>query len=143
MSDWKGYNTLKALVKKTNFVWPGWLIYLGVDNEGSGAAVLHIVSHTPNSYKPEENISVNHSFLVPLADYNERTWKAWIFECFLKVWRHETGEMLEFNGVKEFAPHHADGEDPYITWHVGDLDDTRVRAGESKDQFIERTSRSS
>jgi len=137
-SEWNP-TMLKSIVEATTFM-PDWLIYLGVDNEGGGWWTLHIVSSTPDSNNPRGTIRVNHSFLVPMADYNSRTWKAWIFECYLKVWRHETGEFLRFNGEKEFAPHHANGEDPYITWHVGDLDDTHVRAGESKTEYIERTS---
>lgn len=42
-----------------------------------------------------------------------------------------------YNGwmVTENAGHaedYAEGEDPYRTWYVGDLADTRVRAGEDK-----------
>jgi hypothetical protein len=113
---------------------PGWLAYLGRDNEGDGWLVFHIVSNTPDSYDLGRPIRVNHSFLVPMATYNERTWKAWIFERYCDVWRHESGEFLKFDGQREFAPHHANGEDPYMTWHVGDYADTRVRAGEDKPQ---------
>ena len=123
---------LEEIVKSCRIVWPGWQLYLGHDNEGTGYPVLHFVSHTPDSYKPDQMIRVNHSFLVPMASYNERVWKAWIMERFCDVWRHEAGEMLLFNGVREFAPHHGNGEDPYITWHVGDLADTRVKAGDDK-----------
>lgn len=127
------FATLGPIVKKTKYIMPGWRIYLGMDNEAGHIPCLHIISWTPNSYNVEEMIGVNHSFLVPLAIYNERTWKAWIRDCIAKVWDHEIGEMLEFDGVKEFAPHHADEEDPYRVWHVGDLADTKVRAGEKKD----------
>jgi hypothetical protein len=132
MSDIAFPTGLEDIVKSCEFTWPGWMVYLGHDNEGSGAPVLHIVSCTPNSYEPGERIRVNHSFLVPLGTYNERTWQAWIMERFVDVFRHETGEFLQFNGVRMFAPHHGNGEDPYRTWYVGDLADTRVRAGEDK-----------
>ena len=36
------------------------------------------------------------------------------------------------DGVRVFAPHHGNGEDPYRVWHVGDLADTRVKAGQDK-----------
>lgn len=123
---------LKEVVDRVQYLMPGWQIYLGRDNEGDAAPALHIISWTPNSYHPEKMIGVNHSFLIPLASYNARTWKVWVFECYMKVWRHELGEMLLFDGVREFAPHHGNGEDPYITWHIGDVADTRVRAGEEK-----------
>lgn len=122
---------LRAIVDSIRYL-PGWMIYLGRDNEGDGWLCLHIVSDTPNSYALDEPIRVNHSFLVPMATYNERTWKAWLFDRFLDVWRHETGEFLAFGDVREFAPHHGNGEDPYRTWHVGDLADTRVKAGDTK-----------
>lgn len=123
---------LAEVVKCTKYLMPGWQIYLGTDNEEGKHPCLHIVSCTPDSYHPERMMRVNHSFLVPPATYNARTWKAWIFECVMKVWRHEVGEMLLFDGVREFAPHHGNGEDPYMTWHIGDLRDTQVRAGEDK-----------
>lgn len=122
---------LREIVDSISYM-PGWMVYLGKDNEGGGWLTLHIVSSTPDSYDHNKNIRVDHSFLVPMATYNERTWKAWIFERYCDVWRHETGEFLLFDGVREFAPHHANGEDPYITWHAGDYADTRVKAGDDK-----------
>lgn len=125
---------LREVVKNTKFLMPGWLIYLGSDNEGSGAPTLHIVSYTPNSYKPEEMIGVNHSFLVPMADYNQRNWEAWVRARYEDVWSHEINEMLLFDGVRKFAPHHGNQENPYITWHIGDVEDTDVPAGKSKEE---------
>lgn len=130
---------LERLVKSVKYKMPGWMIYLGGDNEGNGWLTLHIVSVTPDSYENGDHmVRVNHSFLVPPATYNERTWKIWIFEKYLDVWRHETGELLEFDGVKEFAPHHGDHENPYYTYHIGDYADTRVRSGETKEQYLQR-----
>jgi hypothetical protein len=122
---------LRDLVAGIGYI-PGWDVYLDTDNEGGGWLTLHIVSATPDSYQPERTIRVNHSFLVPMATYNDRTWKAWILDRYLDVWRHETGEFLTFDGIREFAPHHGNGEDPYRTWHVGDLVDAQVRAGHSR-----------
>lgn len=132
--NWKP-DDLQRIVDGTRFLMPGWRIWLGDDNETGEAPTLHIASYTINSYHPEEMIGVNHSFLVPLATYNDRTWKAWIRECYEKVWRHEIGEMLLFDGVREFAPHHGNGEDPYMVWHNGDTVDTQVRAGEDKPEI--------
>ena len=130
--DWDP-TLLQQIVADVTFM-PRWSIFLGTDNENEEAPTLHIISCTPDSYHPEKLIRVNHSFLVPLATYNERTWKAWIRECYEKVWRHEIGEFLMFDGVREFAPHHGNGEDPYMVWHVGDIRDTEVRAGEDKEE---------
>lgn len=122
---------LADIVNKMSYM-PGWMARLARRGP-HGAPALVIVSFTPDSYNHERMIRVAHEFLVPLASYNERTWKAWILECYVKVWRHETGEFLQFDGVREFAPHHGNGEDPYMTWHIGDLADTQVRAGEDKE----------
>jgi hypothetical protein len=129
---------LREIVKSVTYM-PGWLVYLDDDNDRRGFLTLHIVSSIPDSYDHDKKMRVNHSFLVPPTTWNERTWKAWIMERFVDVWRHETGEFLEFNGVKEFAPHHGDHEDPYITWHIGDFDDTRVRAGQTKEDYLNGT----
>jgi hypothetical protein len=132
MTDIWGPPGLREIIESANFVWPGWRISMGRDNEGLKGWTLHIVSHTVDSWHPEKMISVDHSFPIPNATYNERTWRAWILERLMGVFRHEAGEGLEFNGVKVFAPHHGNGEDPYITWHNGDTLDTQVRAGETK-----------
>lgn len=124
---------LRDIVESTNYLMPGWAVFLGRDNDDHRWLTLHIISSTPNSYHPEKTIQVNHSFLVPMGTYNERTWKAWIRDCYSKVWDHEIGEMLLFDGVREFAPHHGNGEDPYRVWHVGDLADTQIRAGHTKE----------
>lgn len=131
MTDWEPPG-LRELVKSIEFL-PGWRVYLGRDNEGGGWLVLHIVSCTPNSYHLDQMIRVDHSFLVPMASYNMRTWKAWVRDRYSQVWDHEIGEFLKFNGVREFAPHHGNGEDPYRVWHVGDLRDTQVPAGSDRE----------
>lgn len=123
---------IEEVVNTAKIVWPGWRIYLGRDNEGGGWPVLHIISRTFDSYAAQYEVNVNHSFLVPMADYNIPTWEVWIFERLCDVFRHEAGEILEFNEVKKFAPHHGNGENPYVTWYVGDYADTKVRAGDTK-----------
>lgn len=124
---------LRPIVEATKYIMPGWRVFLGGDNEDPDIPALHVISYTIDAYHPERMSSVNHSFLVPLGSYNARNWKIWIRDCIAKVWEHEINEMLLFNGVREFAPHHGNGEDPYRTWLVGDLADTQVRAGETKD----------
>lgn len=125
---------LEDVVESISFM-PGWSAYLTEeydDDDGSGGLQLCIVSLTPNSFHQTEPIRVRHSFLVPAASYNQRTWKAWIRDCYSKVWDHEIGEFLMFDGVREFGPHHGNGENPYVVWHAGDVADTKVRAGDSK-----------
>ena len=130
MGDWEPPG-LRDLVERLGYK-PFWTIFLGRDNEGGGWLTLHIVSSTANSYAPEETIRVNHSFLVPMATYNEATWLAWVFDRIRDVETHEAGEFFTVDGIRVFAPHHGNGEDPYRVWHVGDYADTRVRAGEDR-----------
>lgn len=121
---------------------PGWAFSLirRYDNDGSGGLTLVIYSESVDSYDFDKVSRVNHPFLVPPASYNERNWLAWVFDCIQKVETHEAGEFFKVDGVRPFAPHHGNNENPYVVWHVGDYDDTRVRFGETKDQYIERSS---
>lgn len=122
---------LRALVESITYK-PGWSCSLGVfseDGEARGWA-FYVVSDTPNSYDVDQRIRVRHEFLVPPASYNRDTWAAWLRDRLADVEAHELGEFLMFDGVREFAPHHGNGEDPYRVWHVGDHAAARKKAGE-------------
>lgn len=112
---------LGELVKAITYK-PGWMFFLRyeVEEDGSGGLALKIVSDTENSFDFGQRIRVQHSFLVPPASYNRDTWAAWIFDRVRDVETHEAGEFFRIDGVREFAPHHGNGEDPYRTWHVSD-----------------------
>ena len=56
---------------------------------------------------------MSHFFPVPIATYNEKTWRRWIFEMCRRVENHELGEWFRVGGVRPFAPLHGPGEDPY------------------------------
>lgn len=101
---------------------PGWMVYLQEewDDDGSGGLKLQIISNTENSFDFGTRIRVRHSFLVPNASYNRDSWAAWIFDRVRDVETHEVGEFFRIDGVREFAPHHGNGEDPYRVWHVSD-----------------------
>lgn len=120
---------------------PGWKFTLikRYDEDGSGGLTLVILSVTPDSYDVKKTSRVNHPFLVPPASYNERNWLAWIFDCIVKVETHEAGEFFKVDGVRPFAPHHGNNENPYVVWHVGDYKDTRVHFGETKEEYIDRS----
>lgn len=111
---------------------PGWTVTLGTEYAPDGAGGLHvfIVSDTENSLLPGERIRVRHGFLVPPASYNRDTWAAWLFDRFRDVESHEAAEFFRLNDVREFAPHHGNGEDPYRVWHVGDYATAAKRAGD-------------
>lgn len=122
---------LRALVESLTYK-PGWMAYLNVFREGGQARgwAFYVVSDTEDSMKPGERIRVQHEFLVPPASWNRDTWAAWIVDRLGDVEHHERNEFVRFDGYREFAPHHGNGEDPYRTWHVGDHEAARKRAGD-------------
>jgi hypothetical protein len=113
---------------------PGWEFRLEVrfDPDGAGGLTFGVISCTEHSRNAGQMIHVYHPFLVPPASYNRRCWVAWIRDRIADVENHELGEFLLVDGVREFGPHHGNGENPYIVWHVGDLEDTAIRAGDTK-----------
>lgn len=112
---------------------PGWGAFLEVEYAEDGAGGLHlfIVSSTEDSRNPGQRIRVRHGFLVPPASYNRDTWAAWLFDRICDVERHEAGEFFLLDGVREFGPHHGNGENPYLTWHVSDYAAQAKGAGDA------------
>jgi hypothetical protein len=137
---------LARLVARTVYR-PGWQVTLEVlnrdDDHGRGeAGGLTLVIRTLgyDSYHPErgEHYSVYHYFIVPAATYDERSWRRWLFEQFLKVETHETMEFfaLQPDGgpsvaladmERPYAPSHGPGNDPYLIREVGTDLDRRTR----------------
>jgi hypothetical protein len=116
------------LVKRTSYR-PGWTVDLEDrqrdEDHGrgeGGGLTLVIRTSGYNSYHPTrgETYSVYHYFIVPAATYNERSWKRWLFDQFVKVETHEAMEFFALDahcpggGERPFAPVHAPGFDPYI-----------------------------
>jgi hypothetical protein len=122
---------LEALAAQVTYK-QGWSIYLGEEfaDDGAGGLKLFLVSCTPDSYQPDQLIRVRHEFLVPRASYSRDVWAAWLFDRYRDVESHEAGEFFKIDGLREFGPHHGNGEDPYRVWHVGDLAAIRKKAGE-------------
>lgn len=89
---------------------PGWRFEL-VDEDDSKRLVITVQGH--DSYHPENRLTVSHFFPVPIATYNEKTWRRWIFEMCRRVENHELGEWFRVGGIRPFAPLHGPGEDPY------------------------------
>ena len=112
---------LAELVRQIEYK-PGWQFGLTnqVEDDGSGGLQFYIISDTENSFDFKRRIRVRHAFLVPPASYNRDVWAAWIFDRIRDVETHEAGEFFRIDGVREFAPHHSNGEDPYRVWHVSD-----------------------
>lgn len=132
--DWKDYylsDELRKLVREITYK-PGWVVYLACEfaYDGAGGWHLFIVSETDDSLDPSRKIRVRHGFLVPAASYNRDTWAAWVFDRFRDVETHEAAEFFRINDVREFAPHHGNGENPYLVWHISDYATASKRAGD-------------
>lgn len=118
---------LRELVEQIKYK-PRWTFSLSRDDRES--LILYIISNTDNSMDFSNRINVRHEFLVPLATYNRDTWAAWLFDRVRDVESHEAAEFFRIDGVREFAPHHGNGEDPYRVWHVSDWATANKSSGE-------------
>lgn len=123
---------LKDLIPRIEYK-PSWMIRIGYElgEEGDGGYHLFITSHTTNSLVPSETIRVHHGFLIPSASYNRNSWVNWIFERLREVETHEAGEFFKVDGLREFAPHHSNGENPYTVWHTGDYATAKKKSGDA------------
>jgi hypothetical protein len=122
------YPVLSDIVRAIKYK-PGWEFYLWRSADDS-VSKLYIVSKTPDSFDFSKTIRVRHEFLVPPAVYNRAVWTAWVFDRVRDVETHEAGEFFRVDGVREFAPHHGNGEDPYRVWHVSDWATASKSAGD-------------
>ncbi len=106
----------------------GWQIRLLEDydrEQGSRGLTLSIIALVENSVdygdlKPGDVFRVQHTFIVPAASYNRDSWMRWLLDCVLKVEQHEACEFFQIDAERPYAPHHSEGEDPYIIWQIGD-----------------------
>lgn len=113
---------------------PGVRVYLTDDDydrgQGSRGLTLIVNITGPDSYHPEQDISVNHLFPVPPAAYDFRSWRRWLFDRLGDVDTHERCEWFRYVGGdgeppywRPYAPSHGPGNDPYLVREVGtDLD---------------------
>lgn len=94
-----------------------------VRDDESNYAVLYVYLHAPNSYIGEpgnrQDRYTRHEFVVPVATYNYENWRRWVYERLKAAAIHEVDEWFKDSGVRVFAPHHGNGEDPYVSWQVG------------------------
>lgn len=89
------------------------------DNE-SNHCILRIWIHAPNTYREDrEDRYTHHDFLVPCATYDYTNWRRWVFENLKRIAIHEVCEWFKDSGTRVFAPHHGNGENPYVEWHLG------------------------
>lgn len=119
---------LADLVKRLNYR-EGWAFELEHEldrGQGSKGTTLVITVTTPDSYRPERIIHVNHYMLVPPASYNERSWRKWLFDQIGLVEQHERMEFFHIDGKPVYPPAHGPGNDPYLILDYGDDTDRRT-----------------
>jgi hypothetical protein len=111
---------LAELVKRIKYK-NGWQFWLSDIDRGQGSEGLTLVINvtSPDSYKPEQTIRVNHYMIVPAAAYDERSWVRWLLEQILKVEQHEACEFFQIDEHRPYAPNHGPGRDPYTVMDQG------------------------
>lgn len=118
------HSILKKLVSEAKYK-PGWQLKI-VEEDGALRLVL-TDRQCRDAYHPEQSMPLSHYHPVPKADYNERTWKRWIYEQCRRTENHEIGEWLRWGDERPFAPLHAPGEDPYTVHEFRDESDARTK----------------
>jgi hypothetical protein len=137
------YPTVLAdLVAKLRYK-PGWRFNIADLDRGQGSKGLTLTIEItgPDSYHPEQRITVMHYMLVPPAAYDERSWTRWLFDQVLLVERHEAMEFFQIIHLADYlgqdgnqydqierpyAPSHGPGNDPYMVREVGTVEDQRT-----------------
>jgi hypothetical protein len=100
----------------------------------STSLTLIIFISCVDTYHPERKIRIYHYMLVPPASYNEPSWQRWLLDQILLVERHEACEFFQIAGKRPYAPHHGPGNDPYIIFDHGSIQDARTSyLGERRD----------
>jgi hypothetical protein len=119
---------LEELVKSVSYR-DGWTFQLRFMDRGQGCSglTLDLVAVVRDSLSPD-TIRVRHLFPVPPAAYNRTSWLRWLLDRVLDVEQHEACEFFRLDGERVFAPHHSEGEDPYIIWMLGDLATAKKRS---------------
>jgi hypothetical protein len=105
-----------------------WSFRLGNVDRGQGSTGLTLVITItgPNTYRPEQTVSVNHYMLVPPAAFDARSWVNWLFEQIMLVLRHEAMEGFQIDGKPVYPPAHGPGNDPYLRLDYGTSTDRRT-----------------
>lgn len=93
-------------------------------------AVLYVMTYNRNTYRPEEMRHTRHEFVVPVATYHRDAWIRWVFDRIASIELHETCENFFVDGVRVYAPHHGNGEDPYAFWPGGTREQKSKSPGE-------------
>jgi hypothetical protein len=74
---------------------PGHPRFRLVRDDAANYAVLHVFTHTPNTYRPDETRHTRHEFIVPAATYHREGWTRWVFDRLCSIELHETCESFQ------------------------------------------------
>lgn len=102
-----------------------------VRDDESNYAVLYAFITTENSYVRGQDRHTRHEFVVPVATYDRANWARWVFERLVRTAVHEVCEWATLDGERLYPPHHGDGEDPYVEWHLGTLEQAAKAPGDA------------
>lgn len=106
---------LLAQIVETVTCKPGWSFRLK-DEDGALRLVIRIEG--VDNYDHSKPFTVDHYHPVPIATYNEKSWRRWIFDQCIRTMNHEIGESLQFGDERPFLPMHGPGEDPYTVHEI-------------------------
>jgi len=106
------HHILNSVVARARCL-PGWSFRTTIDDNENAVLVIRVSGH--NSATPDDlkQYTIDHYFPLPMACYNEASWRRWVFEMCRRVMNHEIGEWLRFGDTRPFLPLHGPGEDPY------------------------------
>jgi hypothetical protein len=117
------HDILRKVVQEAK-CFPNWKFSL-IDDGGALRLVITMATH--NNYDHSQPFRVNHLHPVPMATYNEKSWRRWVFEQCRRSMTHEIGEALRFgtdeNPIRPFVPMHGPGEDPYTAHEIRSEED--------------------
>lgn len=130
------HDILRRLVEQVKCK-PRWSFRLQ-DEDGALTLVIRVPgtdSATPSDPTPR---TIDHHHRVPIAEYNEKTWRRWIFEQCRRVENHELGEWFRIGAERPFAPLHGPGEDPYTVHEFRpEVDALTVQDGSVREPYGE------
>lgn len=90
---------------------PGWKFY--VENI-RGRLNLVISTTTHDSYNPENaDYHTAHYFELPYGAPPIEEYDPWVFECIMKVEKHEAMEFFQLRGKRIYAPVHSRSRGTY------------------------------
>ena len=116
---------------------PGWLFDL-VDEDGALRLVITVPGYDSATPSQLRKFTVRHFFPVPMATYNEKSWRRWIFEMCRRVENHELGEWFRVGVMRPFAPMHGPGEDPYTVHEIRpQADELTTQDGSTREPYGE------